>query len=225
MSTSMKAGTKVRVLIVDDHAVVREGLSHLLGCEADIEVLSSVSDRRAALAALRESPHDLAIVDISLGKDSGLDLLHIIRREYPATRMLVLSMYDERLYAERAIQAGAHGYVMKLAPPDEVLSAIREILSGDSYLSRELRAAWGSAPGQRSKSSRPPSLSRLSDRELEVLRLLGQGHGSREIAAILNRSVKTIETHRAAIKRKLEIRNNAELLQRAVLIAQGVFER
>ena len=207
---------KKRILVVDDHPIVRQGLSQLINREPDLTVCGEAHDASSALEAIVASRPDLLIVDISLEGPDGLDLLKTIRLRDASLPVLILSMHDEFLYAERALRAGASGYIMKQAATDGLLVAIRKILGGDIYLSERMAArllrqlASHAAPVSRSP------LEDLSDRELEVFRLIGQGHGTREIAEMLHVSVKTIEAYQAHIKEKLSLKNSRELMQRAV---------
>jgi DNA-binding NarL/FixJ family response regulator len=206
---------KCRVLLVDDHPVVRQGLALFIDRESDLTVCGQANDATSALQVIRNSTPDFVVLDISLEGPDGLELLKILRAEYPKLPVLVLSMHDELLYAERALRAGANGYIMKQEATDRVLTAIRHILGGDVYLSDRLTKRMlqqfvnGSAP------PRDP-LAKLSDRELEVYRLIGTGHGTRQIADELHVSTKTIESYQAHIKEKLALRNARELVQHAV---------
>jgi DNA-binding NarL/FixJ family response regulator len=206
---------KCKVLLVDDHPVVRQGLALFIDRESDLTVCGQANDATSALQVIRNSTPDFVVLDISLEGPDGLELLKILRAEYPKLPVLVLSMHDELLYAERALRAGANGYIMKQEATDRVLTAIRHILGGDVYLSDRLTKRMlqqfvnGPAP------PRDP-LAKLSDRELEVYRLIGTGHGTRQIADELHVSTKTIESYQAHIKEKLALRNARELVQHAV---------
>jgi DNA-binding NarL/FixJ family response regulator len=204
-----------RVLLVDDHPVLRRGLIALIESEPGLAVHAAVGARGAALAAMRESQPDLAIVDLSLGDEDGLDLVKEMKARYPKIPSLVLSMHDEAVYAERALKAGALGYVGKHELDGTVLRAIRRVLVGEIYMSDPLqrRLAAQYVAGRTLETGSP--IHALSDRELQVFRLVGQGRTTRQIAGILNRSVKTIESHLEHIKNKLVIESAAELAQRA----------
>ncbi len=206
-----------RLLIVDDHPILRRGLIALIESEPGLAVHAAVGTRMAALAAMRESQPDLAIVDLSLGDEDGLDLIKEMKLRYPKVPSLVLSMHDEAIYAERALSAGALGYVTKQQLDDTVLGAIRRVLAGETYMSEELqrRLAERYVRGQTLETASP--LQRLSDRELQVFRLIGQGRTTRQIAGALSRSVKTIESHLEHIKNKLGIESAAALAQRATV--------
>jgi DNA-binding NarL/FixJ family response regulator len=214
LSTPAEPATK-KLLIVDDHPVLRRGLIALIECEADLAVRAAVGTRAAALAFMRESQPDLVVVDLALGDEDGLDLVKEIKIRYPKVPSLVLSMHDETVYAERALRAGALGYVTKNQLDETVLKAIRLVLAGETYMSEALqrRLAERYVGGQTLETASPIHL--LSDRELEVFRLVGQGRSTRQIAGTLSRSVKTIESHLEHIKNKLGLGSAAELAQRA----------
>lgn len=199
------------ILIVDDHPVLRRGLAALIESEPDLAVHGAVATRQAALAALRVSEPDLVMVDLVLADGDGLDLIKEIRTRHPQVPSLVLSMHDESAYAERALSAGARGYVAKQQLDDAVLIAIRRVLAGGTYMSDALgrRLAEKYVGGRTLKTG--SSLNSLSDRELHVFRLIGEGRTTRQIAQALTRSVKTIESHREHIKNKLALRSAAEL--------------
>ena len=207
-------GRATQILIVDDHPIIREGMTHLLNLQEDLHVCCAAGSAEEALAEMACQP-DMAIVDISLQSDSGLDLVKTLRHRYPKLAILVLSMHDEGLFAERALRAGANGYLMKLEATEHVVSAIREVLAGNIYLSAAMHEKLARALAGPRKTPAGPIAS-LSVREFEVLHLIGLGFGTREIAAKLNRSVKTIEAHRANIKEKLNIRSGNELMRFAI---------
>ena len=206
---------KCKVLLVDDHPIVRQGLALFIDREPDLTVCGQADDASSALKAVRNSIPDFVVLDISLDGPDGLELLKAIRAEYPKLPVLVLSMHDESLYAERALRAGANGYIMKQEATEKVLTAIRQILGGDVYLSDRLTKRMLQQFANGSVSPCDP-LSKLSDRELEVYRLIGTGHGTRQIADELHVSAKTIESYQAHIKEKLSLRNARELVQNAV---------
>ena len=199
-----------RILIVDDHPIVRHGLERLFEHEPDLTITASADTADDALQLLDHQAFDLVVLDIGLRQGSGLDLIAQIRIRQADLPILVLSMHQERFYAERVLRSGAQGYVMKQGDPTEIVPAIRRILGGDLYLSPTLadeivrRAVDGSGDG------RSPA-EQLSDREAEVVRLIGEGFSTREIADELNLSVKTIESYRANVKRKLDLRSGTEL--------------
>lgn len=205
-----------RVLVVDDHPILRHGIAELVNREPDLRVVAEADDTAGALTFLARESCDLAVVDISLGGVSGLELLRTVRHRHPGVRSLVLSMHDESVYAERALRVGASGYIMKQEATKLIVPALRQIHSGQIFLSERMRqrllSRWIEPPG----SDRPASLlDRLSDRELEVLRLIAGGLKTGEIAQHLHRSVNTIEAHRASLKRKLGVETSAELARAA----------
>jgi DNA-binding NarL/FixJ family response regulator len=208
--------TAKKILIVDDHPLVRRGLSALIESENGLAVAAEAATCRAALEALDRDRPDLVIVDLALGAEDGLELIKKIRARKAKMPVLVLSMYDEALYAERCLKAGAMGYITKGQLDEALLDALRALLRGETYLSAELqRHLLGKyVAGHTLEPESAPSA--LSDRELQVFRLLGQGLGTREIAEHLSLSIKTIESHREHIKNKLEIRTSAELVKQAV---------
>jgi DNA-binding NarL/FixJ family response regulator len=213
---------KTRVFVVDDHPIVRQGLSQLINREPDLMVCGEAEDARTALDRVGPSKADILIVDVSLEGPDGIELLKTIRGRDAKLPVLMLSMHDESLYAERALRAGANGYIMKQEATDRVLIAIRQILSGEVYVSDRMaqklvhQFIGGSGAGKRT------AMEQLTDRELEVFRLIGQGHGTRQIAQELHLSVKTVESYYAHIKEKLSLKNARELVQQAV---QWVTER
>ena len=207
-----------RVLIVDDHPILRHGIAQLVQREPDLDPCAQAGTIDEALAVLADRPIDLVIVDLSLAERSGMDLIRQIRERHPAVRCLVLSMHDERLHAERALRAGARGYLMKHEATRKIVTALRCVRDGRIYLSDELASQLlerlASTPvGEPAAPASP--LAVLSDRELEVLRLIGRGLRTGEIARALNRSVHTVEAHRANIKRKLGLKTAGELAQAA----------
>jgi DNA-binding NarL/FixJ family response regulator len=207
---------KFKVLLVDDHPIVRQGLALLIDREADLLVCGEAEGAHTAFHAIEGLKPDIVVLDISLSGPDGLDVLKEIRMKTAALPVLILSMHDETIYAERAMRAGANGYIMKQEATEKVLVAIRRILQGDVYLSDRLTNTMlqqfvrGSAP------SKTSPLVSLTDRELEVFRLIGEGHGTRRIADELHLSVKTIESYQAHIKEKLALRNARELVQHAI---------
>ena len=205
-----------RILIVDDHPIVRRGLAELVDQQAGLVVSGQAEDAHQAMEAIRAQEPDMVIVDISLKETSGLELIKDIKTRHPGLPVLTLSMHDESLYAERALRAGAKGYIMKQQATEELVMAIRKVLDGQVYVSdtiaaKMVRKLVGSGP-----DAGASAIDRLSDRELEVFRLIGEGHGTRQIAERLHLSVKTIETYRAHIKEKLDLADSAELLKHAI---------
>ena len=208
--------SKHTVLIVDDHPVVRQGLAQLINQEKDLEVRGYAEDAYQAMQAIKDVQPDMVIVDISLKDTSGIDLVKDMKIQYPNLPILILSMHDESLYAERALRAGAKGYIMKHEATERVITAIRRVLVGEIYVSDTMAAKMVSklATGAAPQSASP--VENLSDRELEVFRLIGEGHKTRDVADKLHLSVKTIETYRAHIKEKLGFKDGNELFRFAV---------
>lgn len=210
-----ESANRTRIVLVDDHPMVRERLAEVINRETDMTVCGEAEDRGGALEVIaRESP-DLAIVDLTLKRSNGLDLIKDLHVMHPRLLVLVLSMQDETLYAERVIRAGAHGYITKQEATRKILNAIREVLGGKVFLSPEISADILSRMLGKSKGA-IRSLEVLSDRELQVFDLVGQGFGTRQIAEQLGLDVKTVETYRSRIKEKLEIRDASELLRKAI---------
>ncbi len=209
------ASGKRRILVVDDHPIVREGMALLINRESDLEVCGDAEDAYTAMQAIEQLDPHLVILDISLEGPDGLEILKMIRARDPRLPVLMLSMHDEDTYAERAVRAGANGYIMKQKATDKVLTAVRQILSGEIYVSEHVasRVLHRMAAGATPESS---PLSKLSDRELEVFRLIGEGCGTRQIAEALNLSVKTVETYEAHLKEKLSLGSVRELMRYAV---------
>lgn len=207
---------KRRVFLVEDHPVMREGLALLIDYQPDLEVCGQAGSVPAALAKIPAAEPDVLVVDLSLGDGgSGLELLKDLAKLHPGLPALVLSSHDEELYAERALRAGARGYVMKQAATERVLEGIRTLLRGDFYASDTVRRRLMQR-ALRGKAADCPEMDRLSDRELEVFRLIGAGRGTKQIAADLNVSVSTVETYRAHLKTKLNLTSGTELVRRAV---------
>jgi DNA-binding NarL/FixJ family response regulator len=205
-----------RVLIVDDHPIVRQGLRRMIEPEPDLVVCGEVQTEREARAAIRALAPDVVIVDISLAQGDGLELVRDVHAQRPELPMLVLSMHDELIYAERLLAAGASGYIMKQAASDQLLIALRKVLEGETYLSASLAGNLGRNDGGGGAGWGADPIDRLSNRELQVLSLIGRGLSSREAAEALGLSVKTVETHRQSLKRKLNLATNAQLLQYAI---------
>lgn len=211
---------KAGILIVDDHPIVREGLRARISSQSDMEVCGEAADAGEALACVKKDPPDLALVDISLAQSSGLDLIIRLKARNPQIKVLVLSAHDDSLYAERALNAGAQGYISKSQAQAKVLDAIRLVLNGGCYLSPEMnRRLVGRAVGVRASASGSGTsapLGELSNRELQVFQMVGQGQSTKTIAADLHLSPHTIDRHREKIKAKLGLKNGLEL-QRAAL--------
>ena len=206
---------KYRVLLVDDHPIVRQGLALLIDREGDLSVCGEAEGSHTAYHAIETLHPDIVVLDISLSGPDGLDVLKEIRMKRADLPVLILSMHDESIYAERAMRAGANGYIMKQEATEKVLTAIRQILRGEVYVSDRLTKRMLQQFVHGSSLPRDP-LAILSDRELEVYRLIGAGHGTRQIADELHVSAKTVESYQAHIKEKLSLRNARELVQHAI---------
>ena len=206
---------KQKVVIVDDHPLFRERLSELINHELDMEVCGEAEDARQAIEIIRNTSPDLAIVDITLKGSGGLELIKSIRELPTAVPVLVLSMHEESLYAERALRAGAAGYITKHESAENVLLAIRRVLAGEVYLSGTLTSAFLKSLTAGLKSTSQP-LDRLTDRELEILELIGRGRATRQIAEALRLGVATVDTYRARIKEKMNFRSGTELQHFAI---------
>jgi len=207
---------KCRVLLVDDHPIVRQGLALLIDREADLSVCGEAEGAHSAFHAIETLRPDIVVLDISLSGPDGLDVLKEIRMKTGSLPVLILSMHDESIYAERAMRAGANGYIMKQEATEKVLVAIRRILQGEVYLSDRLTSTMLQQFVRGTSPAKSSPLLALTDRELEVFRLIGEGHGTRQIADELHLSVKTIESYQAHIKEKLALRNARELVQHAI---------
>lgn len=205
-----------RILIVDDHPIFRKGIAMLLEHEDDIIICGETETASEALGLAERHEFDLVIADISLRDINGIELVKSLKVLKPHLPVLVLSMHDESLYAERALRAGARGYLMKQAPPDQVVAAIRHVLSGELYLSAAANLLMLNSFVTGRESNSKSSVEKLSDRELEIFELLGQGRGTSMIAHDLRLSVKTVEAHRSHIKTKLGIHTAPELVRAAV---------
>lgn len=209
------------IVIVDDYPVVCEGLSELIyqKTEGRLNVVGLADNARKALDVIAEAKPDLVIVDLFLKGSNGINLIKQIKADYPDMKILMLSMYDELIYAQRAIKAGANGYVMKQESCDEIIRAIEKVLDGQSYMSDRLNEILSRGNGRNQSGVLPASL--LADRELEVFQMFGMGWTTRRIAEELALSVKTIETYRERIKGKLDLNNSNELIQQAVRWVTG----
>ncbi|NLH40273.1 MAG: response regulator transcription factor [Planctomycetes bacterium] len=216
---------KRTVLIVDDHPIVRQGLTQLINQESDLLVCGQAEDAHDAIAAIRQFHPDMVIVDISLKDTSGVELIKDLKVQFPELPVLTLSMHDEAVYGERALRAGARGYIMKQEATEKVVTAIRRVLAGEVYVSDGMAAKMVSKlVGGVSKKPASP-IESLSDRELEVFRMIGEGFNTREMAEKLHLSVKTIETYRAHIKDKLALQDASELLRSAIQWVNSELQR
>ncbi|MGR9037899.1 MAG: response regulator [Gammaproteobacteria bacterium] len=210
--------TKFKIMIVDDHPIVRQGLAQVINLQADLQLCCEAGNAEETLTAIRRCRHDLVILDISLQGVSGFTLIQTLTAHYPELPVLVMSMHEESLYAERSLRLGARGYIMKHQATANIQSAIRRILDGGIYLSDEMqRLMLDRIRSRASDTGAGDPAACLTDREFEVLRLIGFGFGTRQIAEKLNRSIKTIEAHRANIKEKLGIKTGIKLIRFAAL--------
>jgi DNA-binding NarL/FixJ family response regulator len=207
---------KQRVVIVDDHPMFRERLSQLINLELDMEVCGEADSAQEGIRLIRGTSPNLAIVDITLKGSSGLELVKSIKALSIIVPVLVLSMHDESLYAERALQAGASGYITKHQATEEVLSAIRRVLAGEIYLSEKMTTFFLKSLSAVGAKSFTRPLDRLTDRELQVLEFIGRGYTTRAIAEALKLGVATVDTYRARIKEKMDFRNAIELQHFAI---------
>jgi DNA-binding NarL/FixJ family response regulator len=207
---------KRRVFLVEDHPIVRQGLEQMINHEPDLQVCGTAENAERALEQIESARPDLLVLDISLQGINGLEVMQMAKQRFPTVKVLILSMHDERLYAMRALGAGAAGYVMKQEATENVLTAIRRVLEGEIYLSQQMeKKSMRQFVGRRTIPKGTP-LEDLSKRELQVFELIGQGQRTRQIAQALNVSVKTIESHRQHIKEKLGLNNGHELVQHAI---------
>jgi DNA-binding NarL/FixJ family response regulator len=213
----MPPKNKIRIIIVDDHPVLRQGLKLIIEDEDDLIICGDTGNANDAIRMVGELKPHLVLVDLRLeGSASGLDLVKSIQQRYPSIPSLVISMQDDLLYAERAIGAGAKGYIMKSEAENNIITAIRDVLAGKLYLRKEASLNIVSKTLHKSSDSVDSSIDRLSNREFEILQLLGNGLGTQKIAKKLNLSVNTIETHRRNIKKKLDLKDSDELVQYAI---------
>jgi DNA-binding NarL/FixJ family response regulator len=205
-----------RILLIDDHPIMRHGLAQLIQAESDLQVCGEAGNGAEGIRMIGAKKPDLVILDLTLPDKHGLELIKDIQALHPNTLILVLSMHDEALYAERALRAGARGYVMKETAAENLIKASRRVLGGSIYLSEQMAGVMLElVTGHRSKQTASP-LERLTDRELEVLQLIGQGKATRHIAELLNVSVRTVDAHRAHIKDKLQLSDGNALVRYAV---------
>jgi DNA-binding NarL/FixJ family response regulator len=205
-----------RIIIVDDHPLFRKGLEEMIHSEGTFAVCGEAGNAAEAMDVIRQLNPDMAIVDLSLPGANGIELIKNIRAEFPKLPILVLSMHDESLYALRSLRAGAEGYVMKHEAMANVIHAIREVFNGRPYLSPAMAAQVITKFATKSSDGEPDAVARLSDRELEILELIGKGDDVHHIAKRLHLSPKTVETHRAHIKEKLQLKNAREVARFAV---------
>ncbi len=212
---------KKKILLVDDYEMIRRGLRDFIETEPDLEVVAEAGTSAEALVQCAGTPLDIALIDLSLGEDSGLELIKDITVRFPDIKMLVVSIQDERLYAERVLRAGASGFITKDATQPQLIEAIRSVLNGNFYASAAIVQRLSQSARSSSKNQGSP-METLSDRELAVFEQIGKGTGTADIATSMALSVKTIETYRARIKVKLNVGTSSELMRHAV---QWVLER
>lgn len=210
------AANRFRILLVDDHPLVLEGLAEVLKKEPDLEICGLAADRAQALRLFPTAKPDLAIIDLALKNESGLELIKDIHSQFPKVRMLVVSMHDELLNAGPALRAGASGYITKGEATEHVVYAVRRVLSGKTYVSPEVSSAMASQISGHPRQDSSSVLSNLTDRERQIFQLVGEGLGRRQIAGRLHLDVNTVETYRARIKEKLRLKDAQELLQFAI---------
>jgi len=208
--------SEVRILIVDDHPLVRLSLREVIKRETDLVICGEAEDREPALALVASTRPHLAIIDLTLKSSNGMDLIKDLRDRYPKVQILVLSMHDETLHAERAIRAGARGYITKQEATKKIMIAIRQVLQGDIYWSETAAARVASKVARATRPASSSSVDLLADRELQVFELIGAGQSTRQIAAALHIDVSTVETYRARIKDKLNLKDSLALLQFAI---------
>jgi DNA-binding NarL/FixJ family response regulator len=207
---------KNRIFLIDDHPVVRQGLATLLNQQSDLEVCGEADDAVGALAAIAAAKPDVALVDLSLKTSSGLELVKDLVIQHPTVRVVVLSMYDELIYAERVVRAGASGYVMKRETNNNLLAAIRRVTAGGVFLSDRVMTMIAEKMGAPKRLHGASIVDQLSDRELEVFRLMGRGRSTSQIAEEMHISIKTVQAYHARMKEKLGLTNATELLRAAV---------
>jgi DNA-binding NarL/FixJ family response regulator len=214
-SASTRINAKRRIFLVDDHTILRDGLRHLLEAEADLMVCGEAENAKKAKEQIARTTPEIAIIDISMPGSDGIELVKDLKARFPNLKVLMLSMHDEAFYAERALRAGALGYIMKQAPTEHLLVAVRSVLANKRYLSSSLATQFvDSFVAERRSNEAQPK--RLSDRELEIVRLVGKGLTTAEMAEELGISGKTVEAHRGNLRRKLNLKNGSELLRYAL---------
>ncbi|MBI9102782.1 MAG: response regulator transcription factor [Spirochaetales bacterium] len=212
----MSIGKKYTVVIVDDHPIVRQGFEQLLEQEPDLVVIGGAEDAVGALELIAKKVPDIALVDLSLKNSSGLELIKDLIVLYPDIKILVISLHDEEVYAERTIRAGARGFIMKAEATENVVGAVKRVLKGEIYLSEEMKSQMLERLVAGKKKSSTSIIDDLSDREIQVFELMGEGMKNQAIAAKLHISIKTVETYKSHLKSKLNLKDSAELMQRAV---------
>jgi DNA-binding NarL/FixJ family response regulator len=216
MKKTTNGAKSVRVFLVDDHPIVRQALKLAMRHEHDLEVCGEADDREEALKGIATSEPDLAIVDLRLRDSDGLELVRDLRDRHPKVLSLVLSMQDETMTAERAVRAGARGYISKREAPGKIIEAVRKVLGGEIYWSEKAAAQVASKIASPSRPANSSAIDHLSERELQVFEQIGLGHSTNQIAEALHIDVSTVETYRARIKEKLNLKSGSELLQTAI---------
>ena len=218
MDSNSKTGElrKSRIFLIDDHPLVREGLINLINSQCDLVVCGEAEDSGGAMTGIAKTRPDVALVDISLKNESGLELVKNLESQFPLVALIVLSMHDEALYAERALRAGARGYVMKRESSKSVLASIRRVLEGGVYVSERVVNSMARRLSSSSKEAETSPVERLSDRELEIFRLLGQGRTTAQMAEDLHLSLKTVQAYCARAKEKFGVSSLGELLRAAI---------
>jgi DNA-binding NarL/FixJ family response regulator len=212
----VKEEKKHRIFVVEDHPIMLKGLIVLLEQEPDLEVCGSAANAEETVAGVERLSPDLVILDVSLQGINGLELLKILKGKFPDIQALLFSMHEELFYAERALRAGALGYIMKSEPPEKVLGAVRRVLSGDVYVSDRVGKQMLHQMAKGKSGLRNSTIGLLSNRELEVVQFIGEGRDNRQIAEKMNLSIKTVEAHRSRIKEKLKLSSSSELIRFAV---------
>ena len=208
--------TKAKIMLIDDHAMLRHGMAMLINMEPDMEVVAEAGDGNEAIAYLKKNPHpDLISLDVTLKTVSGFEVIKNIHALIPTIPVLFISMHDESVYAERALRAGARGYVMKQEAGDVMLSALRDVLKGNVYLSKQMNEKMLQRFVSGGSATPEDLINTLTPSEFEILHLIGQGRSSQEISDLLCRSIKTIETHRFNIRTKLNLKDGADLIRYA----------
>ena len=214
--TPTNTEAKSRIYLIDDHPLLVQGITQLINAERDLLVVGSTAEWTVALKQIPELKPDVVVLDITLAKANGIEVLKNLRVHFPELKVLMLSMHDENLYAMRSVRAGAQGYIMKMTATEEVVTAIRQILKGELYLSPQVaRQTMMRLVGRRNEGTSSP-IDDLSDRELEVFQMVGEGLTTRQIAERLHLSVKTIESHKAHVKEKLNLQTATQLTQHAI---------
>ena len=226
MSARIKPGQeRAKVFLVDDHPLVREWLSQLIQREDDLAVCGEAEDTQEALNKIEETKPDIVVADISLKNTHGLELVKDLQARLPSLPVLVLSMHDESLYAERVLRAGAKGYITKQEATKKILQAVRQVLNGQIYISEKMAARMVHKMVLGRTDNQKSPIERLTDRELEVFQLIGRGQGTRRIATDLHLGVKTVESYRARIKEKLKLEDGTQLLQHAIQWVHSLQDR